>query len=297
MAIIAAYLLSTDTVSELEEYCKKNSHQLISVESDNLIESLKGEIPDIYIIEIQEMSYDLKKAIEKLKKEPSLKKMTIIAYPHLMDVSTEILLRKLKISTFIIRGKEEEKGREDLIKGLDKHFEQRKIEIARVGEKEKKFEKKVVSEMDKRENGEIDVNRLASQFDSMVSNEVGDKDFDTHYNLGQSYMEMGLYDNAIKSFSLSAKSTEMHLASCHMIGVCYYRQGKRDKAISTLFTSFKSSKDKKEGAGIGYELGNILSEINRKKDALNIFKMVKKIDPDFMDIREKVEKLKKDLAP
>tara|TARA_B100000315_G_scaffold88389_1_gene81200 strand:- start:28308 stop:29201 length:894 start_codon:yes stop_codon:yes gene_type:complete len=296
MATIVVSLSNTDLRAEIEEYCKKKSHQFISVELNKFIESLGGKIPDVYILEIQDIDYDTKKEIEKLKKEPTLKNMTLMTYLDEMDVSTEISLRRLKIDTFILSDKKKETGKKNLLNGLDKYFERKKIKNAMTGKKEERFDNKIMSEIGKRENGQVDVNKLASQFDSMVSNEVGDGDFDTHYNLGQSYLEMGLYDNAIKSFSLSAKSPEMYLASCHMIGVCYYRQGEKNKAISTLFAGFKSSKDKKEGAGIGFELGNILYEYDRKKEALNIFKMVEKVDPDFMDIKDKVVKLEKELA-
>ena len=296
MATIVVSLLSADIKSEIEEYCKKNSHQFISVELSKFTESLGGKIPDIYILEIQEMNYDTETKIEKLKKEPTLKNMTIMTYLDEMDVTTEVSLRRLKIDTFILSNKEIEVGKKNLLNSLNKYFEHKKIKNAVTGEKEKSFDDEIISELAERENGEIDVDTLASQFDSMVSDEVGDSDFDTHYNLGQSYLEMGLYDNAIKSFSLSAKSPEMYLASCHMIGVCYHRQGQKNKAVSTLFAGFKSSKGKKEGAGIGFELGNILYEFDRKKDSLNIFKLVEKIDPDFMDIKDKIAKLEKELA-
>ncbi len=296
MATIVVSLLNTDIKSAIEEYCKKNSHQFISVELNKFIESLGGKIPDIYILEIKEMNYDTERNIEKIKKEPTLKNMTIMTYLDEMDVGTEVSLRKLKIDTFILSNKKNEMGAMNLFKSLDKYNEQKKIKAAMIGKKEKSFNNEIMSELSKRENGGIDVNTLANQFDSMVSNEVGDGDFDTHYNLGQSYLEMGFYDNAIKSFSLSVKSPEMYLASCHMIGVCYYRQGQKNKAVSTLFAGFKSSKGKKEGAGLGFELGNILYEFDRKKDSLKIFKMVEKVDPDFMDIKDKVAKLEKELA-
>jgi tetratricopeptide (TPR) repeat protein len=296
MATIVISFLNTDIKSEIEEYCKNNSHQFISVELNKFIESLGGKIPDIYILEIKEINYDTERNIEKIKKEPTLKNMTIMTYLDEMDVGTEVSLRKLKIDTFILSNKKNEMGAMNLFKSLDKYFEHKEIKNAMTGEKEKSFDNKMISELAKRKNGGIDVNTLANEFDSMVSNEVGDGDFDTHYNLGQSYLEMGLYDNAIKSLSLSAKSPEMYLASCQMIGVCYYRQGQKNKAVSTLFAGFKSSKGKKEGAGIGFELGNILYEFDRKKDALNIFKMVEKVDPDFMDIKDKVAKLEKELG-
>ncbi len=296
MATIVVSLSSTDIRSAIEEYCKKNSHKFISVELNKFIESLGGNIPDIYILEIQEMNSDIEKGIEKFKKEPAFKNMVTMTYLYQMDVKTEVLLRKLKINTFILSGKEKETGKKNLLNILDKYFEHIKIKNAMIGEREKSFDNKIASEIAKREKGEVDVDKLASQFDSMVSDQVGDGDYDTHYNLGQSYLGMGLYDNAIKSFTLSAKFPEMYLLSCHMIGICYYRQGQKKKAVSTLFAGFKSSKGKKEGAGIGFELGNILYEFDQKKDALKIFKLVEKIDPDFMDIMEKIAKLEKELA-
>ena len=58
MATIVVSLFNADIKSETEEYCKNNSHQFISVELDKFIESLGGKIPDLYVLEIQEMNYD-----------------------------------------------------------------------------------------------------------------------------------------------------------------------------------------------------------------------------------------------
>jgi len=296
MATIIVSSIDTDTKSAVEEYCKNYSHQFISVELKKFMETLGGKIPDIFILQIQEITYDMERYLGKIIKEPTLKNMTIMTYLDEMEIATEVALRKLKIDTFILSDKNSEMGPMNLMKGLDKYFEQEKIKNAMTGKKEESFDNEIMSELSKRENGDIDVNTLANQFDSMVSDEVGDGDYDTHYNLGQSYLEMGLFDNAVKSFSLSLKSPEMYLASCHMLGVCYLRQGDKKKAVSTLYEGFKSSKGKKEGAGLGFELGNILYDFNRKKDALKIFKMVVKVDPDFMDIKEKVANLEKELA-
>lgn len=296
MAVIVVSILDADTNSAVEEFCKKNSHQFISVEINKFAESLKGKAPDIYVLEIHELNSELMENIEKIKKDSAFQNVTIFVYLDSMDVKTEVALRKFKINTFFVRSREKRKCVDDLMHGLGKYFEIKGIQKRKIEEAKKPFDDSLLSKAPKMEQQTTNVNELATKFSSMVSKEVGEGDIETHYNLGQSYMEMGLYDNAIQSFTLTAKSAEKFHASCYSLGICYYKQGKKNKAISTLFNGFKSSGKKKEGAGLGYELGNILCEVGRKKDALKIYQMIEKIDSGFADVREKIEKLKKEVA-
>lgn len=296
MAVIVVSILDVDTKSAVEEFCKMNSYQFISVKINKFTESLKGKSPDIYVLEIHEINSDISKNLKQIKKDPVFQKMSIFAYLDSMDVKTEITLRKFKIDTFFVRRREKRECIDDLIHGLGKHFEIKEIQKRKIEESKKPFDDSLLSESTKIEQQTTNVKELATQFSSLVSKEVGEGDIENHYNLGQSYMDMGLYDNAIESFTLTAKSAEKFHASCYNLGICYYKQGKKNKAISTLFHGFKSSGKKKEGAGLGYELGNILCEAGRKKDALKIYQMVGKVDADFADVRDKIEKLKKELA-
>lgn len=296
MAVIVSSILDSDTSSAVEEFCKNNSHQFISVEIDKFAESLKGKEPEIYIVEIHEINQNLSENLGKIKKDPAFQKLTIFAYLESMDVKMEIALRKFKISTFFVRSRGKKRCVDDLIRGLGRYFEIKGIQKRKIEEAKESFDDSLLSKSPKTEQQTTNVNELATKFSSMVSKEVGEGDIETHYNLGQSYMEMGLYDNAIQSFTLTAKSAEKFHASCYNLGICYYKQGKKNKAMSTLFNGFKSSRKKKEGAGLGYELGNILCEVGRKKDALKIYQMIEKIDSGFADVREKIEKLKKEVA-
>ena len=72
----------------------------------------------------------------------------------------------------------------------------------------------------------------ASEFQSLkqhLPSELADTDYDTHYNLGIAYKEMGMLDDASRELSLSAGSPAYKISSLTLLGQCKMDAGKPPK--------------------------------------------------------------------
>ena len=78
----------------------------------------------------------------------------------------------------------------------------------------------------------------ASEFQSLkqhLPSELADTDYDTHYNLGIAYKEMGMLDDASRELSLSAGSPAYKISSLTLLGQCKMDAGKAAEALATYF--------------------------------------------------------------
>lgn len=99
---------------------------------------------------------------------------------------------------------------------------------------------------------------LFKEFKEKLSQQIGQEDVETHYNLGIAYKEMGLYEDAIGEFLLTSEFEDKSYDSFIMIANCFVEKGEPDKAILFYKRALEVtniSQDKK--AGIYFELGNI----------------------------------------
>ena len=127
----------------------------------------------------------------------------------------------------------------------------------------------------------------------MLEKPLEDSDADTHYDLGQAYKEMGLWDEAIKAFNkvlgVSGREVQCHL----MIGLCHKEQGNLSEAINQFKAGLYVDKiSLGEKFGLYYEIGNCYEDLDDPQEALYYYEMVLKKDPDYRDIRARVSRIR-----
>ena len=66
---------------------------------------------------------------------------------------------------------------------------------------------------------------IVEGFKRGVAENLSSEDYDTHYNLGIAYREMGLLDEAIGEFQLAAKDPAHLVDCCSMLGVSFLEKG------------------------------------------------------------------------
>lgn len=67
-----------------------------------------------------------------------------------------------------------------------------------------------------------------------ITEQIGDEDGETHYDLGVAYKEMGLIADAIEEFRLAARGPTRFVDACTMIAACYKDQRRNKAAITVL---------------------------------------------------------------
>ena len=110
------------------------------------------------------------------------------------------------------------------------------------------------------------------------------------YNMGISYMEMGLMEEAIHEFHDALNVTSKKVECCKMIAQCYIRQGNNQKAIDEMKKLMsETSSDQQEYMDIKYELADVYIKSSEYKDAFTLLDEIRSEDPDFRDVATKIE--------
>ena len=79
-----------------------------------------------------------------------------------------------------------------------------------------------------------ELDSIFEEFRKGSKEEVGDEEFETHYDLGVAYKEMGLTIEAIEEFQLAARGPTRFVDACTMIAACYRDQNLSKSAITFL---------------------------------------------------------------
>lgn len=121
-------------------------------------------------------------------------------------------------------------------------------------------------------------------------------DVDTHYNLGVSYKEMGLLDDAIAEFILTPEGETKFVQSRYLLGLCYMEQGDYQSAITEIHNalnySMTYSGSADERIDMHYDLGLACQGAGDVEAALIEFQEVYNADPGYRDIASKLQELR-----
>jgi tetratricopeptide (TPR) repeat protein len=140
---------------------------------------------------------------------------------------------------------------------------------------------------------EQSIEELFREFQRGVAEQVNAEDFDTHFNLGLAYREMGLLDEAIGEFQLSAKSPDYLVESASLIGSCYLDKGLPDQAVEWFRRALTAPNLPGETVvGLRFELGRALEAAGNTTDALASYAEVLAVNPAFRDVVARISKLR-----
>ncbi|HSD29953.1 MAG TPA: tetratricopeptide repeat protein, partial [Vicinamibacteria bacterium] len=79
--------------------------------------------------------------------------------------------------------------------------------------------------------GDASLADIVREFQKGVDKQLGKEDYETRYNLGIAYKEMGLVDEAIAEFQLAAKDEARLLECASMLGICFVEKGMPKLAV------------------------------------------------------------------
>jgi pilus assembly protein FimV len=124
----------------------------------------------------------------------------------------------------------------------------------------------------------------------VIEKGVTAEDFETHYDLGIAYKEMGLLDDAINEFRIVMKDPAREV-QCHlMIGLCFLEKGMQTDAIGQFKKGlYVEGITEREALSMYFELGQAYERLNDPREALYYYEKVMKRDPNFRDVQKRVE--------
>ena len=126
-----------------------------------------------------------------------------------------------------------------------------------------------------------------------ITSDIDEGDLKSHYDMGMAYIEMQLFDKAIKELQIAARADEMKLRSLEMIGLCFISRNEPRLAVKQLERGLEIAETMgAENLGLHYNLGLAYEALNEIDKAREHFEQVYIVDVTFREIKDKMQKLK-----
>jgi tetratricopeptide (TPR) repeat protein len=147
------------------------------------------------------------------------------------------------------------------------------------------------------ELGDPALAQIFEEFKKGVDQQLGKEDYDTRYNLGIAYKEMGLIDEAIAEFQLAAKDDGRLLECSSMLGLCFMEKGMPKLAVKWFEKGLKApGRLDEEYQGLRYDLAAAHEASGDLEASLRIYSDIFSQDASFRDVGAKVRNLRKALG-
>ena len=141
--------------------------------------------------------------------------------------------------------------------------------------------------------GDASLSDIFREFQKGVDKQLGKEDYETRYNLGIAYKEMGLVDEAIAEFQLAAKDGARLLECASMLGICFIEKGMPKLAVKWFEKGLSApGRTEEEYKGIRYDLGDALEQSDELDGGLGFFEEVFGQDASFRDVGQRIERLR-----
>ncbi len=140
--------------------------------------------------------------------------------------------------------------------------------------------------------GEVSLEEIFREFKKGVEQQLSAEDYETHYNLGIAYKEMGLVDEAIGEFQLASKDPGRTVECCSMLGHCFLEKGMPQLAIKWYRKGLETPAiQDAETAGMLYDLASVYQAAGETDLAYQTFQEVFGLNANYRDVVQRVRDL------
>ncbi len=154
---------------------------------------------------------------------------------------------------------------------------------------------RMVAADDKRVGEEqADFTDMLEKFKEGVAANVDEEDFDSHYDLGVAYREMGLIDEAVSEFQKALRGETQRIRAYEALGQCFIDRAEYDVAITVLARALREpGLEDDDLIAVLYLLGFAAEENGQSRDAAAYYQRVFAIDIDFRDVGDRLKTMSK----
>lgn len=126
----------------------------------------------------------------------------------------------------------------------------------------------------------------------VIDKGVEAEDYETHYDLGIAYKEMGLIDDAITEFRTAMNSPKKEVQCLLMLGLCCLAKGLPAEAVSHFKKGlYVDGVTDRESLTLYFELGQAYEQMHDMREALYYFEKVSKREANFRDVDKKLAQI------
>jgi len=139
---------------------------------------------------------------------------------------------------------------------------------------------------------EQSLEEIVEGFKKGVAEHLSPTDYDTHFNLGIAYREMGLLDEAIGEFQLASKDPRHLVLCCSMLGLCFLDKGLPELAIKWYRRGLEApGLGEEDMLGLLYDQGVAYLAIDDTASAYKTFVEIYGINTNYRDVVARIEEL------
>ena len=140
-------------------------------------------------------------------------------------------------------------------------------------------------------DGPVSFEEIFSQFKKGIKETLGDEEYETHYNLGIAYKDMGLFDDAILEFESGTKDPALAQDSFSLMAMCYVEKKEYESAVNAIEQALEISNEGSK-TGLFYQLGEVKEKQKQWSEAVSSYEQVQSDDPTFEGIAQAIERAK-----
>jgi pilus assembly protein FimV len=139
---------------------------------------------------------------------------------------------------------------------------------------------------------EQSLEEIVEGFKKGVAEHLSPTDYDTHFNLGIAYREMGLLDEAIGEFQVAAKDPGHLVLCCSMLGLCFLDKGLPELAVKWYRRGLEAhGLGEEDHLGLLYDLGCAYLAVDDQDNAYKAFVELYGINNAYRDVVARIEEL------
>jgi tetratricopeptide (TPR) repeat protein len=141
---------------------------------------------------------------------------------------------------------------------------------------------------------QADFQEMLKRFKQGIAENVDEEDYESHYDLGVAYKEMGLMDEAVAEFQKSLRGTAHRVRTYEALGQCFLDKQQYQVAASVLSRAVALGEgDDHHLVGVLYLLGQATEALNKPGSALDYYQRVFAVDIEFRDVAERISEIER----
>jgi tetratricopeptide (TPR) repeat protein len=141
---------------------------------------------------------------------------------------------------------------------------------------------------------QADFQEMLKRFKQGIAENVDDEDYESHYDLGVAYKEMGLMDEAVAEFQKALRGTSNRVRAYEALGQCFVEKEQFHVAASVLSRAIALGVgDDHHLVGVLYLLGRATEALSKHGAALDYYQRVFAVDIEFRDVAERISAIER----
>ncbi len=135
----------------------------------------------------------------------------------------------------------------------------------------------------------VPVSEILREFQEGVERILDENDYQSHYDIGMSYKEMGLFEEALSEFDAALPSADLRTSCMEMRASVLIELGRYEESVRIIEELIEDQSENE--AGGYYLMGTAFERQGNAKKALAQYRIVEQLDPHFKNVKERIARV------